>query len=160
MMKSELSRIRPQLEKLGPMMRKYLPSEDGEGGSATAEGTACAGDDVAKRKQPPHSLSEPPATGITVYHVNTNRFPQVGVRNAIHGLPTLVLFYEGEEVWRNEGFMMGKDVLDALQSLQEGGCWEKIKQQKEARRVKAKEAEMAGQSSSIRKKRRTRGLGD
>ena len=53
-------------------------------------------------------------SGIPIYHVNANKFPQVGAKNNIHGLPTLVLFHEGKEVWRNEGFICGEEILKVL----------------------------------------------
>ena len=52
--------------------------------------------------------------GIPIYHVNANKFPQVGAKNNIHGLPTLVLFHEGKEVWRNEGFICGEEISKVL----------------------------------------------
>ena len=62
------------------------------------------------------------ASGIPIYHVNTNKFPQVGAKNKIHGLPTLVLYYEGRELWRHEGLLDGKEILDGvLGGLKENG---------------------------------------
>jgi len=55
--------------------------------------------------------------GIPVYHVNTNKFPQVGVKNKINGLPTLVLFHEGQELWRNEGMISGGEIVRTLESI-------------------------------------------
>ena len=55
--------------------------------------------------------------GIPVYHVNTNKFPQVGVKNKINGLPTLVLFHEGQEIWRNEGMISGGEIVKTLESI-------------------------------------------
>jgi len=55
--------------------------------------------------------------GIPVYHVNTNKFPQVGVKNNINGLPTLVLFHEGQELWRNEGMISGGEIVRTLESI-------------------------------------------
>jgi len=55
--------------------------------------------------------------GIPVYHVNTNKFPQVGVKNKINGLPTLVLFHEGQELWRNEGMISGGEIVSILESI-------------------------------------------
>lgn len=63
-------------------------------------------------------------SGIPVFHVDTNKFPQVGAKNRIAGLPTLVLFYRGEELWRNEGMISGGDIVKMLIELQEGG-WKK-----------------------------------
>ena len=48
----------------------------------------------------------------------------MGAKNHIAGLPTLVLFYRGEELWRNEGLIKGEEILRVLVELQEGG-WEK-----------------------------------
>ena len=73
-------------------------------------------------KQKPRTNTIP--SGIPVYHVNTNKFPQVGAKNHIAGLPTLVLFYRGEELWRNEGLMRGEEILSVLTELQLGG-WKK-----------------------------------
>ena len=63
-------------------------------------------------------------SGIPVFHVDTNKFPQVGAKNRIAGLPTLVLFYRGEELWRNEGMISGGDIVKVLIKLQESG-WKK-----------------------------------
>ena len=69
-------------------------------------------------------------SGIPVFHVDTNKFPQVGAKNRIAGLPTLVLFYRGEELWRNEGMISGGDIVRVLIELQEGG-WKKKKNEEE-----------------------------
>ena len=150
MMKAELSSIRPQLEKLGPMrLESLLPVDDdddddddergkyakddgavgdSEDGAVvdTADGASRESDNAGNNDEENlganNNIRQQP-TGIPVYHVNTNKFPQVGARNKIGGLPTLVLFLDGEEIWRNEGFMLGKDVLDVLTRLQEDGCW-------------------------------------
>lgn len=60
-------------------------------------------------------------SGIPVYHVNTLKFPQVGAKNHIAGLPTLVLFYQGRELWRNEGMISGEEIVNVLCRLQEDG---------------------------------------
>ncbi|KAL7465915.1 hypothetical protein ACHAXS_006218 [Conticribra weissflogii] len=57
-------------------------------------------------------------TGIPIFHVNTERFPQVGAKNKIHGLPTLVLFWAGKEVWRQEGVASGEDILRELRGIE------------------------------------------
>jgi thiol-disulfide isomerase/thioredoxin len=57
------------------------------------------------------------AMGIPVYHIDTNKFPQVGARNNVRGLPTLVLFVDGKEVWRNEGLLSGEDVMNSLTTI-------------------------------------------
>jgi len=57
-------------------------------------------------------------TGIPIFHVNTERFPQVGAKNKIHGLPTLVLFWAGKEVWRQEGVASGEDILRELRAIE------------------------------------------
>lgn len=72
---------------------------------------------TTKQQQKPTTGPSTTTGGIPVYHVNTNKFPQVGAKNKIHGLPTLVLFHEGEEMWRNEGIILGDDIMDVLTSL-------------------------------------------
>ncbi|KAL7531326.1 hypothetical protein ACHAXR_003980 [Thalassiosira sp. AJA248-18] len=134
MMKGELGSIRPQLEKLGPI--KVIPNDDDknenndndtlraedEDGNVDNDSGDC--DDAVQH--------QPRPTGIPVYHVNTNKFPQVGARNNIHGLPTLVLFYEGKEIWRNEGIILGEDIVKTLTSLQEEeGCFLENEKEKE-----------------------------
>jgi thiol-disulfide isomerase/thioredoxin len=57
------------------------------------------------------------AVGIPVYHIDTNKFPQVGARNNVRGLPTLVLFVDGKEVWRNEGILSGEEVINSLTKI-------------------------------------------
>jgi thiol-disulfide isomerase/thioredoxin len=61
------------------------------------------------------------AVGIPVYHIDTNKFPQVGARNNVRGLPTLVLFVDGKEVWRNEGLLSGEDVVTSLTTILQKG---------------------------------------
>eukprot|EP00985_Skeletonema_marinoi_P020877 scaffold12505_cov142-Skeletonema_marinoi.AAC.4 len=96
----------------------------------TTTTTTTTKDTQSTTKQPPQSTTTLPS-GIPVYHVNTNKFPQVGAKNHIAGLPTLVLFYEGEELWRNEGLMKGEEIVSVLSELQEGG-WKKKKKKEES----------------------------
>mmetsp|Transcript_31964 Transcript_31964/g.47051 ORF Transcript_31964/g.47051 Transcript_31964/m.47051 type:complete len:408 (+) Transcript_31964:84-1307(+) len=95
----------------------------------------------------PQSTTLP--SGIPVYHVNTNKFPQVGAKNHIAGLPTLVLFYEGEELWRNEGLMKGEEIVSVLSELQEGG-WKKKEKEESVVEVRREEEES---SSSVDEKK-------
>lgn len=125
-MKGELSSIRPELEKLGPIrdvriVNDGVAEEEGEGGESSNDDQL---DKDSASDATTTATGEMKPTGIPVFHVNTNKFPQVGARNKIHGLPTLVLFFEGQELWRNEGVILGKDVLDMLKGMQEGGCFE------------------------------------
>ena len=46
----------------------------------------------------------------------------------MQGLPTLVLFFKGEEIWRNEGVILGKDIVEMLNGLQDEGRWEQKKE--------------------------------
>lgn len=128
LMKTELGSIRPQLEKLGPIQNIIMSiSEEEEG--CQEEGLNDDDDTDSSSKYVDESCTiniEEKPTGVPVYHVNTNKFPQVGARNKIHGLPTLVLFFEGKEVWRNEGPILGKDVVEKLTTLQEGGCFDNM----------------------------------
>jgi len=139
-MKGELTSIRPELEKLGPIgvppeievgenENDPLKENDettfaGVDNDAVTHNSADDKDnDISTQQQ----KEEP--TGIPVFHVNANKFPQVGARNKIHGLPTLVLFYEGVELWRHEGVLLGGEIVEQLMSLQEEGCWERAKEQ-------------------------------
>lgn len=128
MMKGELSSIRSRLESMGPL-RSSQPAADSEApaehdsiGTDTKpiriqltqqDGDAENGDDT--------TVMAP--TGIPVYHVDTNKFPQVGLKNNVHGLPTLVLYYEGEEIWRNEGILLAGDIIKELTRLHEERGW-------------------------------------
>eukprot|EP00579_Thalassiosira_antarctica_P005180 CAMPEP_0201889810 /NCGR_PEP_ID=MMETSP0902-20130614/30910_1 /ASSEMBLY_ACC=CAM_ASM_000551 /TAXON_ID=420261 /ORGANISM="Thalassiosira antarctica, Strain CCMP982" /LENGTH=174 /DNA_ID=CAMNT_0048420495 /DNA_START=469 /DNA_END=993 /DNA_ORIENTATION=+ len=117
LMKTELSSIRPQLEKLGPQ-QVLLPIVDGDPKMEENDDNDGAVEPASSESK--ETIQQPP-TGIPVYHVDTNKFPQVGAKNKIHGLPTLVLFFEGTEIWRNEGIIMGGDIMDVLVGLQEEG---------------------------------------
>ena len=125
MMKAELSNIRPRLDELGNAMLTKVKggaadeSEGSEATRATQSTTEVDSREGAERR--PKS-----AAGIPVFHVNTNKFPQVGARNNIHGLPTLVLFRGGEEIWRHEGIMLGEDLMNALTKLLLEGRDEKV----------------------------------
>lgn len=116
-MKTELSSIRPQLEKLGPR-QVLLPIVDGDPKMEENDGPVEVESASSESKE---RIQQQPTTGIPVFHVDTNKFPQVGAKNKIHGLPTLVLFFEGSEIWRNEGIIMGGDIMDVLAGLQEEG---------------------------------------
>lgn len=113
MMKVQLKDIRPQLEKLG--LQREAP--------AAEEGTASDGDDDDDATAQSTAAATATTTGIPVYHVNANKFPQVGARNKIRGLPTLVLYHEGEELWRNEGIITGEEIVEAVTRLQEEQGW-------------------------------------
>ena len=104
-MKDELRRIRPILDRMGPIPKVDKLQLIRE--KSHDEVSATTADDQAGTTAKP--------SGIPVYHVNTNRFPQVGARNHIHGLPTLVLFWEGRELWRVEGVMRGEVILREIE---------------------------------------------
>jgi len=144
-MKGELSTIRPQLEKMGPLRvdspavdeNETNTEEDSEtadeadisssssssSSSSTNETTLQSTTIGEKSDSGNNSNDEAKPTGIPVYHVDANRFPQVGAKNKIHGLPTLVLYFEGEEIWRNEGIMMAEEIVDILTKLHEERGW-------------------------------------
>ena len=78
-------------------------------------GAAVAVADATKRITASTTAND--AVGIPVYHIDTNKFPQVGARNNVRGLPTLVLFVDGKEVWRNEGILSGEEVINSLTKI-------------------------------------------
>lgn len=144
MMKEELTRIRPILDTMGPLVSSSASSiakdeEDDEdcnvediiessncvdgprGGEYTATNvsidTTTTND--ANENETEETTLKP--LGIPIFHVNTNRFPQVGARNKIRGLPTLVLFLKGVEVWRGEGMVTGEDMLKCIDEALENG---------------------------------------
>jgi thioredoxin 1 len=100
LMQSELMSIRQRLE--------CLARPKGSSQSRTVNGVS-----VGKGLRIP--LRD--AMGVPVYHIDTNKFPQVGARNNVRGLPTLVLFVDGKEVWRNEGLLSGEDVMNSLTTI-------------------------------------------
>lgn len=122
-MKDELKKIRPVLDKMGPLIRQTDPEDDAEdcNVSDAFQSSDCL-DDVAPENnntQISASTSDDEQittkpSGIPIFHVDANKFPQVGARNKIHGLPTLVLFLKGMEVWRFEGVMSGEDILKSI----------------------------------------------
>ncbi|KAL3823066.1 hypothetical protein ACHAXA_011118 [Cyclostephanos tholiformis] len=97
LMQNELMSIRQRLECL------VRPR-----GSSTVSGTS----GIRGLEIPPENAKA--EKGVLVYHIDTNKFPQVGARNNVRGLPTLVLFVDGKEVWRNEGLLSGEDVITSL----------------------------------------------
>lgn len=130
MMKVQLKSIGPQLEALGP--RRAIVEEedsfDSEDDDDDDDDTSIIGSDGTTKitTQPTNendALLESKPSGIPVYHVNANKFPQVGARNKIHGLPTLVLYYMGEELWRNEGIITGGEIVGVLTQFQEEKGW-------------------------------------
>ena len=120
LMKMELKRIKNKLDGLG----SGVGDGDGDCDATNEEdGTAAAirdDDTIAIDEEDEDATTTTDNTnmktngGIPIYHVNANKFPQVGAKNNIHGLPTLVLFHEGKEVWRNEGFICGEEILKVL----------------------------------------------
>ena len=127
LMKMELKRIKDRLDGLGDC----VGAGDGDGTNEDDDSIAAAAirddDTIAIDEEDEDATTTTTATttddcstnmktnsGIPIYHVNANKFPQVGAKNNIHGLPTLVLFHEGKEVWRNEGFICGEEILKVL----------------------------------------------
>mmetsp|Transcript_17909 Transcript_17909/g.43076 ORF Transcript_17909/g.43076 Transcript_17909/m.43076 type:complete len:317 (+) Transcript_17909:273-1223(+) len=129
LLKSELASIRSGLEKLGGQGATATTGTMGQAASMknsiVDEGLEQRGghyneendNDAAGRGDKEEGDVATKARGIPVYHVNANKFPQVGAKNNIHGLPTLVLFFEGKELWRNEGIMSGEAILETLEGL-------------------------------------------
>ena len=129
-MKDELKKIRPILDTMGPLISHTETAPDKEDDCDVAdafqssdcmdmntENVDNALIDVTmnvsdKETSFVQTTSKP--SGIPIFHVNANKFPQVGARNKIHGLPTLVLFLKGEEVWRFEGVMSGGDIVKSV----------------------------------------------
>jgi len=142
LLKVQLKSIGPQLETLGPL-RAIVEEEDGfdskDNRDDDDDDTSIIGSDSGNKittqqtnenpknnnndNNPIPTALESKPSGIPVYHVNANKFPQVGARNKIHGLPTLVLYYMGEELWRNEGIIMGGEIVDVLTQFQEEKGW-------------------------------------
>jgi len=124
LMKGELAKIRPILDKMGPLIVKTDSMQDDEDcnvadafqSSDCLEMTRGYGDtdqdksDDEKRAE----VATMRPSGISIFHVNANKFPQVGARNNIHGLPTLVLFLRGVEVWRFEGVLSGETIVQSI----------------------------------------------
>ena len=131
-MKAELSSIRQQLESLGPTRRvknDWIREDNPKRNIKEDMDLLSSGSSSQHILQSTHQESDvkdedgakATATGVPVYHINTNRFPQVGAKNKINGLPTLVLYFEGTELWRNEGIMTGEDIVTVLRRLKEEG---------------------------------------
>ncbi|KAL7506578.1 hypothetical protein ACHAXN_005751 [Cyclotella atomus] len=134
LMKDELTKIRPVLDKMGPLVStSNNVNEDEDCNVANAFQSSDCLDDLQSNNSSNSSdiiqkygKSEADETkipsGVPIFHVNANKFPQVGVRNKIHGLPTLVLFLKGVEVWRFEGIMSGEDILQSISKELETRC--------------------------------------
>lgn len=121
-MKDELTKIRPVLDTMGPLIYPSDTEDDEDCNVADAFQSSNCLDEMdtdivdsnlymtrSSGSEVDHRTKKP--SGIPIFHVNANKFPQVGARNKIHGLPTLVLFLNGTEVWRFEGVMPGKEIL-------------------------------------------------
>ena len=115
LMKMELKSIRDRLDELGnSYIHKYhhKKKDDDDDMANTLEEEE---EEVGTKDDNEQSKTSKRGGGIPVYHVNTNKFPQVGAKNNIHGLPTLVLFHEGTEIWRNEGIIRGEEIIKVLE---------------------------------------------
>jgi hypothetical protein len=134
-MKDELAKIRPVLDTMGSLRSQYVSTDIDPDDCSVADAfqsSDCLGMSTSIRnnnigKESSSSIDSktndgenetnqtaPMPSGIPIYHVDANRFPQVGARNRIHGLPTLVLFLNGVEVWRVEGVMSGEEILRSI----------------------------------------------
>ena len=117
LMKMELKSIRDRLDELGnSYIHKYhhhqkKKKKDDDDMAKTLEEE----EEIGTKDDNEQSKTSKRGGGIPVYHVNTNKFPQVGAKNNIHGLPTLVLFHEGTEIWRNEGIIRGEEIIKVLE---------------------------------------------
>lgn len=129
-MKDELKKIRPILDTMGPLINHTGTTIDKKKDCNVADASQSSNCIDINTENDNNSLkgvtinvshkessfvqttSKP--SGIPIFHVNANKFPQVGARNKIHGLPTLVLFLKGEEVWRFEGVMSGGDIVKSI----------------------------------------------
>ena len=115
LMKMELKSIRDRLDELGnSYIHKYhhkKMKKDDDDMAKTLEEE----EEIGTKDDNEQSKTSKRGGGIPVYHVNTNKFPQVGAKNNIHGLPTLVLFHEGTEIWRNEGIIRGEEIIKVLE---------------------------------------------
>jgi|GEM_PF-4818229 hypothetical protein len=124
-MKDELAKIRPILDTMGPLINQLDSEDDIEDCDLTDtfQSSDCLGlnpdsskitSDIKTNNEDRDAQTTTKSSGIPIFHVNANKFPQVGARNKIHGLPTLVLFLKGIEVWRFEGVISGEDILTAI----------------------------------------------
>ena len=52
---------------------------------------------------------------ISIFKVNTETYPKLATKYQVEGLPTLVLFRNGEEVGRFEGAMTAADLVQKLE---------------------------------------------
>lgn len=126
-MKDELTKIRPILDTMGPSVSEVNVNEDEDCNVADAfQSSDCLDDlqsndnnnnnsDITQssgKDEADQTKTRP--SGVPIFHVNANKFPQVGARNKIRGLPTLVLFLKGVEVWRFEGIMSGEEILQSI----------------------------------------------
>lgn len=134
-MKDELTKIRPVLDTMGSSTSQYVSTVNDADDCNVADAfqsSDCMGmgtairktnigiessssiDNITKDGENETNQTAPKPLGIPIYHVDANRFPQVGARNRIHGLPTLVLFLNGVEVWRVEGVVSGDEILKSI----------------------------------------------
>ena len=52
---------------------------------------------------------------LAIFKVDTEKYPKLATRHKVEGLPTMVLFKEGEEVGRFEGAMTAADLVQKLE---------------------------------------------
>ena len=54
---------------------------------------------------------------LQVVKIDTDKYPQIANQHHIHGLPTLVLFKNGQQVDRIEGVVPAADLIQRLKTL-------------------------------------------
>ena len=52
---------------------------------------------------------------LSIFKVDTEKYPKLATRHKVQGLPTMVLFKEGVEVGRFEGAMTAADLVQKLE---------------------------------------------
>jgi len=54
---------------------------------------------------------------LSIFKVDTEKYPKLATRHKVQGLPTMVLFKEGVEVGRFEGAMTAADLVQKLEYI-------------------------------------------
>ncbi len=52
---------------------------------------------------------------IKIYKIDVDKNPRIATKYQVRGVPTLLLFKDGEIVWRHSGVLQKKELVDVIQ---------------------------------------------
>ncbi len=54
---------------------------------------------------------------ITIYKINIDEFPDLRLQHQIMSVPVLILFKNGQPLWRMNGFLYAKDLAEKIKEF-------------------------------------------